>query len=218
MAKPSPVETKVKKFFAGQPSKRYPKGQIIILAEQQPEHVIYLVEGHIKQYDITDKGEEVVVNVFKPPAFFPMSWAINKTPNNYFFETASAVRAKIAPADKVVEFLKENPDVMFDLLSRLYRGMDGVLRRMAHLMGGSATSRLEYELLVETLRFGSRRKDNSYLLDISENELGARAGLSRETVSREISQLKKLDLISISRKGIVIKNIKALQDRLGSNL
>ena len=43
--------------------------------------------------------------------------------------------------------LQANPDVVYDLLTRLYRGLDGLLGRMSQLMAGSAKSRLMYELL-----------------------------------------------------------------------
>ena len=49
-------------------------------------------------------------------------------------------------------------------------------RRMAHLMGGTARSRLLFELINEAKRFGGRDKTGSYVLKMSESELGARSG------------------------------------------
>lgn len=125
---------------------------------------------------------------------------------------------RTAPPNEVFAFVKANPDVMLDLLARLYSGVDGMRRRMAHLMGGSAKSRLLYGLIVECRRFGKRAKDGSYLIKMNEAEIGARAGLSRETVSREIHQLKSDGLISVNRRGILIKNIDTLDKRLGQDL
>jgi len=139
---PSQVANKIERFFSNYPLKHYRKGELLILADEDPKHIFHLTTGQVREYDISEKGDEIVVNVFKPPAFFPMSWAINKTPNRYFFEAAADVTARLAPPDEALAFLKTNPDVMFDLLSRLYIGSNGLLRRMAHLMGGSARSRL----------------------------------------------------------------------------
>lgn len=80
--------------------------------------------------------------------------------------------------------------MLYDLLSRVYRGVDGLLGRLTHLMASSARTRLVYELVVEGERFGTEREDGAITLDINEKDLGARAGLSRETVSREAHKLK----------------------------
>lgn len=76
---------------------------------------------------------------FKPPAFFPMSLAINNVSNPYIYEADTEVVVRQAPAQDVLEFVKSNPDVMLNLLSRkLYRGTDGLIGRIVQLMSGSA--------------------------------------------------------------------------------
>jgi len=203
-------------FFSHYRTKRIKKGQIVIYAGDAPAGVYHIQSGKIRQYDINYRGDEIVVNVFKSPAFFPMSWAINKGDNRYFFEAMTDVELQLAPADEVVGFLKSNPDVMYNLLSRLYSGVDGLQRRMAHLMGGSARSRLLFELIVECSRFGVVQDDGSYRLSVSESELAKSSGLSRETANRELSKLKPL--VIYEGKSIVVKSIKELQKVLGNDL
>lgn len=144
-----------------------------------------------------------------------MSLAINKTPNPYVYEAETDIDVRQAPVEDAVKFLKDNPDVTFDLLSRVYRGTDGLLGRMAHLMASSAKSRLMYELIIEAQRFGAKQDDNSHILTIHEKDLAARAGLSRETVSREMTKLKDKNLVEITNKTIIVKDLIALQKKLG---
>lgn len=117
------------------------------------------------------------------------------------------------PASEVFEFVKANPDVMLDLLSRLYRGVEGVLGRMVHLMSSNASSRLMYELLLNARRFGKTDKAGHHL-GLSEGDLAARTGLTRETVSREIHKLKDIGLIKVEKQGLVITDIEALEKLL----
>lgn len=212
------LSSKIDKFFSQFPLRKYDKDRIMVHAGDNPPGVFYLVSGQVRQYDITEQGNEVIVNVFKPPAFFPMNWAINQTANKYFFAADAAVSFRLAPADETVRFLKSNPDVAFNLLQRLYSGTDGVLRRMAHLMGGSAKTRLIYEIIIEARRFGKHQSDNSLLITLHEEELAARAGLSRETVSRELAKIRDLGLLDVSRHGIRLKSIDKLEAELGDNL
>lgn len=212
------VARKIEEFFAKYPRRYFDKSQILIYAGDEPPGIFHLVTGQVRQYDITDRGEEVVVDVFKPPAFFPMTWEINKTPNQYFFETAMPTEIRMAPAGDVVAFLKANHDVTYDLLSRLYSDTDGMQRRMAYLMGGSGRSRVLFELIVECKRFGKQQKDGSYILTMHEDELARRSGLSRETINRELAKLKTMKLLDITHKEFIIKDLKRLEKELGSGL
>lgn len=214
----SPVAQKVQQHFSQFPRRSYPKGQILVFADESPEHIYYITKGLVRKYDVSYRGDEVVVNLFKPPAFFPMSWAINRTPNKYFYKTETETEVHIVPADEALAFLKANPDVMLDLLSRIYRGMDGLLGRVVHLMSGTAKSRLIYELIMECRRFGEKQADDSFLLKTNEMDLAARSGLSRETISREMRKLKDRDMVSISTKGIVVKQLASLEKMLGTEL
>lgn len=205
------IQTKIEDFFAQYRLRKYPKGQMLVLNGDGTNYIYHLIKGRVKEYDVSYRGDEVILNVFKPPAFFPMSLAINKVHSPYIYETETDVEVRQAPAEDALNFLKANPDVMYDLLSRVYRGVDGLLSRMAFLMAGSARSRLIHELILECRRFGEPQKDSSVLLNINEKDLGARAGLSRETVNREAGKLKKEGLINIHRNNIQVKDVTTLE-------
>lgn len=210
----SDVSDKVREFFAPQRSRTFSKGQILIYKGDDPDGISYLVKGEVRQYDISPSGEELVVNVYKPGAFFPMFWAINKSTNNFFFDAASKVEIKQAPAGDTLQFIKDNPDVMLDLLSRLYVGVDGLLQRMTQLMGSGAYSRVIFELINSTKRFGKQQSDGAYKLDVSEVELAKRAGLTRETFNKELRKLKDQKAITVIGGQVVIHNLKALEKQI----
>ncbi|HZM64203.1 MAG TPA: Crp/Fnr family transcriptional regulator [Candidatus Saccharimonadales bacterium] len=212
------TQQKIAAFFEAYPLKSFDERQIIIRAGEDPQNILYVVEGRISQYDITPTGNEMVVNVFKPGAFFPMSSAINNTPNGYFFEASTAVTTRVAPAADVIQFIKDNPDVLFDLLARVYRGVDGVLRRMAHLMGGDAKSRLLFELLNASYRFGQPQPNGEVTIALTETALARHSGLARETINRTLKDLKTAGLIEVSQEGIVVKDPKRLAATLGDKL
>ncbi|HSX29262.1 MAG TPA: Crp/Fnr family transcriptional regulator [Candidatus Saccharimonadales bacterium] len=217
MAEQSASE-KVAAFFSNYPLRTYPEGQILIHAGDQPQAILYIASGKVRQYDISYRGDDVVVNIFKEGAFLPMLWAMTEAENRYFFAAETELQVHMAPKDDVVAFMHENPDVVYDLLTRLYRGLDGLLGRLSHLMAGSAKSRLMYELLIESRRFGKRADDGTVSLSITEADLAARAGLSRETVSRELQKIRRDGLVSIDRASIVIASVEGLEQKLGTEL
>jgi CRP-like cAMP-binding protein len=205
------ITQKLESFFNQYRVRKYEKGQILILNGDGADNIYNMVEGRVKQYDVTYRGDEIILNIFKPPAFFPMSLAINKPDNPYIFEAETAIQVRQAPATEVIKFLKANPDVLFDLLSRVYSGVDGLIGRMTHMMAGSAKGRLMYELLIECRRFGKNQPDGSCNLKVYEKELGSRTGLSRETVSREMSKLQRANLLVTKPGQVKIKNFEEFQ-------
>ncbi|TAH33233.1 Crp/Fnr family transcriptional regulator [Candidatus Saccharibacteria bacterium] len=203
---------KIQNFFEGE-TKILTKGDMLMLPGQQPPGVSFLIEGVVEQYDITPEGNKIIVNIFRPPAFFPMSWAINDTPNDYFFAALSEVKLKRASAEAAVAFLQQNPDVAFDLLSRVYRGTDALLKRLLLAARGVASTRLTFELLIEAYRFGENFEDNKKLIRVKHGHLAERTGLARETVSRELHKLASDGFVTLTKKGIVV-DLDRLQQRL----
>lgn len=206
------LSKKINNFFKQYKHQVYNKGEILIRADDNPLGIFCLIKGNVKQYVISKKGEELAVNVFKPVAFFPMSWAINETPNGYFYEAMTDVEVWRAPRGDVIEFIQSNPDVLYDLMSRVYKGVDGVLTRMTYLMSGDAYARLITEIIIYTKRFGKGR--NNVELNISEKDLAAQAGMTRETVSREMKTLKDKGLIVSNEHKLIVMDIGKLEDEL----
>ena len=204
---------KLNNFFSRFKIQKYKKGEILIRAGDDPSGVFYLKHGRVREYAISRKGEEIVVNIFKPPAFFPMSWVINQTPNVYFFEALEDLELIRAPREEVIEFVKSEPEILYNLLSRVYIGTDGLLSRMTYLMSGSAYERLVAELIIIAKRFGEKN-GREITVETSERDLASQIGMTRETVSREVKKLKAVGLISFSKKRLIVKDIGKLEEEL----
>jgi CRP/FNR family transcriptional regulator, cyclic AMP receptor protein len=209
---------KISKFFGDYPLKRYEKDQILFFPGEAFKHLLYVESGIVRVYDVTLYGNEVVVNIFVKNSIFPISKILNKTHNNYFYQAYTALNIRQAEPEDFILFLAQNPDVMLHLLKNGYLDAQNMRRRMAHLMGGSAANRLLYELVFQSQIFGEMSDDGSYLIPITETELGARSGLSRETVSRMIKPHKDSDSVSVLNNGIKITDMKQLERELGQNL
>lgn len=201
-------------FFSHYPLRTYPKDQILLHANENPPHIFYIESGKVRQYDISYRGDELIINIFKTGAFFPMLWALTEIDNRYFFSADSELAVRIVPVNDIIKFLKSNPDELFDLLTRVYIGIDGVLGRLVRLMSSSARGRLLFELVLECRRFGQKMADGSYEIKLNEHDLAARSGLSRETVSREMQKINKDHVVKITHNSMTIYDVKYLEDML----
>jgi CRP/FNR family transcriptional regulator len=210
----SSIHISITKFFSTYPQRSYTKNETLIWNDENPPGIFYLESGSVGQYDIGASGQKNILNIFKPPAFFPMSWAINESKNEHFFEALEPVTCRLAPRYDVLGFLEKNPKVTLDLLGRVYRGTDGLLKRLNESMTGNAQSQLITELIITASRFGSTDQNGNISIQIKTTELAQRTGLTRETVSRQLKLLNELSLIQMKKGVIFIPSLSELQAKL----
>lgn len=211
----SHIVEKLTTFFSLHPLITYKKGDILIQAGEPPEAVFYLKNGTIRQYSISPEGDEMTLNLYKPIAFFPMMWAINDTPNRFYFEALDDVEIYKVPRNDVIAFLKQEPDVLFDLMSRILRGLDGLLSKVEYLMTGNARAKVIFTLLNTAYRFGQKEDLGvQIMLHMTHRELAALSGVTRETFTREIKKLEDKKLIYMQNQVISIPDVNALEEEL----
>lgn len=212
------VLSTISAFFEKYALSRYAKGQIFLLEGEISDYVYYLIEGRVKVYNISYRGDEVILHIFKPPDFFPVSHIVDQTENKYIYEADAETVVRRAPIDEVRKLLERRPSVTLNLLKQSYRYINDFLERQSLLMAGSARSKLIYELIVQCRNFSVAATNNHYVLDIREKELAARAGVSRETINREVKKLKKEKLITFDHRYIIVPHLDRLEQKLGQSI
>ena len=208
-----PVEKKLENFFFKFKHLNFKKGEIIIRADDEPYGIFYLNEGIVKQYSISKDGEEQTLTIYKPISYFPMMWAISNIPNSYYFEAMENVRVYKAPKKQVLEFIKKEPDVLYDLTERIYRGMHGLLNRMEYLLFSNAYNKILFTLINNSRRFADN-PEGTIALHITHKDISAFSGLTKETISRELKKLEEKGLLKNQNHLIIINNLKALEEEL----
>lgn len=207
----------IEDFFSDYPLRKYKKGQILVLPGETAEYAYLLVEGRLRLYDTSYRGDEIIIDMFKSPAFFPLPLIMNQSPSFLYHEADTDIVVRQAPVPATQEFLNTHPAIVMDLLTHLYQKFDDALRRMVRLMASSAKVRLAYEIIVACGQIGEEQPDGSCMLKISQSRLGARIGLARETVTREIKSLKDKGLLEISHTHIIVPDMLKLQDYLDTH-
>ena len=207
------IKRKLENFFTQFKHLTFKKGEILIRADDDPTGIFYLKQGTIRQYSISKDGEEQTLTIYKPIAYFPMMWAINNTHNSYYFEALTDSEVFRAPKDAVLEFIKKEPDVLYDLTSRIYSGMHGLLSRMEYLLFNSAYNKILFTLINNATRFG-RIENGQIHLHMTHKDIAAFSGLTKETISREIKKLEEKGLIKNQNQLLIIQDLKVLENEL----
>lgn len=207
------VAEKLEQFFSQFKHLTFKKGEILIRADDDPAGIFYLKSGTVRQYAISKEGEEQTLTLYKPISYFPMMWAINNFHNSYYFEALTEVEIYRAPKDEVVEFIKKEPEVLYDLTRRIYSGMHGLLSRMEYLLFNSAYNKILFTLINNATRFGTNENGEVHL-HMTHKDIAAFSGLTKETISREIKKLEEKRLVKNQNQLLIIQDIKLLENEL----
>lgn len=201
-------------FFCQYPILRYGKDQILIHADDIPSGVFYVKSGFVKMSVILKTGREMTLNIFKPGAYFPMIWAITNIPDNYYYKTITATELQRAPRDVVLDFVKKNPDALFELTKRILRGVKGLLINIEHQLSGDSYHRVIAAIILAAKRFGLKEKEGLIIkLPLTHQEIADIAGITRETVSLAMVKLEKKKIISYKGHTLLIKNLEGLNEQ-----
>lgn len=210
-----PIE-KLNAFFANYKQIVYKKDEMIISEDEEPAGVYFLKVGFVKMGSIFTNGGELTLNIFKPGSFFPMMWAIGEIKNSYFCQAMSEVKVYRAPKADVIKFVKENPDVLYDLTRRVLIGLDGMITNVQFLLFGSSYNRIAAAILLLAKRFGEKTNNGQIMigLNLIHQDIAQLAGVTRETASIALKQLEKRGVISRLKKRFVVNNITKLTSEI----
>lgn len=210
----SVARDKLNSFYEAYSLRHYSKGQILLYIGDRPTGAIQLISGRVRQYELSASGNEVVVNVIKPPAIIPVWIIIGGFSSQYFFEANSDVDIRVAPREDFLRFLKKNPEVMYDFLQTASTTLLAAQRKLAYLMNGSVRERILFEILSDMKRFGIRSADGSYRCRISQTDLAKKSGLSRETINRHLQRLVSDKLVEFKGRILIVKDLNKLEKKL----
>ena len=205
-------------FYKQFPIRYYKKSEMMIRADDDPQGIFYLTKGYARQYTISKTGFELTLHILKPDSYFPMVWAINGTPNVYFFEALTTVEVRRAPRDQVVNFIKDKPSVIFGLISELLEDYAEALTRVEHLVFSDAYRRVISVLLYIIKHFGEETNKGIVVHHrFTQQDIATLVGVARETAGNEMIKLEKMGLMKHVNHSILFEDIKKLELELNSN-
>lgn len=206
-------------FFSKFTPLTYRKGELILKAGQNPAGVYYLRKGLVRQYALSARGEALVIHVYRPGTFFPMTWAINHTANAFYFAAMTQVAMFQVPVKEVRLLLQKQPEILFDFTSRLLLGVSGLLSRLEQLVLESAYTRVASLLTYFGKKFGVKQgRDVVLPVVLTHRDIAAWVGTTRETASLQVEALKQKRIVQYRGRTLVIKNFKKLQTEARANL
>lgn len=204
------VQKLLQSFFYKFKLLSFAKGEAVI--SPLNKKIFFLTKGVVKMTFLSKEGIELTLNIYKPFSIFPMSIVFNGKENKYLFSSLTKAEGYFAPLSAFRRLLKKNPGIVFDLLKRIYQGLDGFFLHLESLLLGDAYLRILTHLIIYAKRFGQVSTDKIiFNWQLTHQQLASQTGLARESVTREIKKLQDKGLIGYDGKKLFIYDISKLE-------
>ena len=188
--------------------KKYKKDSMIFNNSNECLGMTKVISGKIKVYIMSDEGREI--NLFEIKSneccVISASCIINK--NNFKTNIIAEEDTDIIIINNktLKDIIKDNIHVRCFVYELMNNKMSMILTLMQNMLFNDLTKRLS-DFLMEIYE-----RDNDTEIKITQEEIAKNIGSSREGVSRMLKKFEKEDLIVLSRKKIILKNINKLKN------
>jgi CRP/FNR family transcriptional regulator, anaerobic regulatory protein len=205
------VLQKLNTFFEQFERVEFDPKKTIIRPNDELKYIYFLVEGEVRQYTNTLRGEEIILHIFSKGAYFPMMFPLADIKNTYYFESTNNMIAYKAPIAQVIDFIKGDIEVCFDLAQRFARGLSSMLIKTEHTLYQDAYYKVISILIYLARKFGKESNGNTSIeIPLSHYDIASFIGIQRETASRQLEKLVQKGIIN-SENHLITLDLQKLE-------
>lgn len=215
------AQTAIQKFFSEHGlTKTYSSDNVVIHADQLPDHVSLLVSGLVKAYTYDRTGSKHLHMIFSPGKCFPLFRVLQNQANQVTCVAQNDIVVLQVGRHKFLEELEHNHELTRALLDQSVAQFQAFTNRIENLQYSSARERLLFRLLSLASSFGHKVESAAYEIDIglTHEDLAASIQVSREVVTRQLRTLKAKQVVIYSRKKLALNPVLALSELRDPNL
>jgi CRP/FNR family transcriptional regulator, cyclic AMP receptor protein len=191
--------------------RRYRRGDVLFHQGDDAGAVLVLLEGHVKAAMMND-GREVILAFPGPGELLGELSAIDGKPRSATVRAVDDIEALVIPGSAFRAFLETRPRVALFLLCAVAARLREADRLRVDYAVNDVVVRVAGRLVELCDRYGAEDAAGIDIgLAITQDELAAWAGASREAVAKGMALLRTLGWIKTERRRIIVLDLPALR-------
>lgn len=185
-------------------------GAVVFHEGDPTDGVLLLERGTLKLVKVSGRGVERVLGLRTAGDVVGELSAIDGGVRSAMAVAAEPVAATIVPSPAFRRFLAQRPAAALELLMVVASRLRTADRQRAEFGSADATTRVA-EALVELATSHGQQLDDGVLVQLlSQDDLAALCGASREAVSRGLRTLRSAGLVRTGRRSVTVVDLAAL--------
>lgn len=190
------------------------KGSILFKEGDEGEHLYVIIDGKLKLGTSSGDGRENLLSILGPGEMFGELSLFDPGPRT---STATAVTdSKLLSLshEKVIPWLRQNPEVSLQLLTRLSQRLRRTNEAVGDLVFSDVPGRVAKALIDLGDRFGKTSAEGLLVNhDLTQEELAQLVGASRETVNKALADFAGRGWLKLDGRSVLITDVERLSKR-----
>lgn len=198
--------------------RKVPKKYLLQTSEYRRSTML-VRSGYVKRYIISNDGSLGIQAIYGPGYLFPFSWVfkflfnqeIYSGPEVIYYETMTECDLYLLPSDHIAESAQKDPLIYRDLLLFTGQRFRSNIQWLENRSLPSSYHRVAHQLLFFGEEFGVKENGATRIdVPLTQQDIADTLSATRETVSINISKLKKKKLIKVNHS-IIIPSLEKLR-------
>lgn len=192
-------------ILAAAPSRRWPKGAVLMDMGDDGDSLMVVLEGLTKVSVISPDGRELTLDYVGPGGILGELSVLDGVPRSARVTAVEPTVALTVLRRDVIPYLERNSGACLAVI----RALCARLRRTNALVETAATLGLEPKLARGLLRLLSPHEQE---IRLSQGDIANAVALSRENVNRQLREWQNMGLVELARGRLKVLDRAALED------
>jgi CRP/FNR family transcriptional regulator, cyclic AMP receptor protein len=190
----------------------YPAGAVLFVEGQVPRGVYMLCSGRVKLTMTSPEGKTIIVRVAEAGELLGLQSAISGDAHELTAETLQPCQVDFVRRDDFSKLLREHAEIAANTIQQFGNYYRGACQQIRYLgLTSSASEKLATFLLESAIRGQQTQQGIRLNLGLTHEEIAQVLGLTRETVTRSLSEFRSQSLISTKGPTVLIRNKTGLE-------
>ncbi|MBP4140273.1 Crp/Fnr family transcriptional regulator [Flavobacterium sp. I-SCBP12n] len=186
------------------------KGDVIFEEGENVNGIYCIKDGICKLTKLSANGKDHIVKLVSKGELLGQRSMISEEPVNLSAVALEDMHVCFIPKTEVMGFFDKNNQFSMNVMKSICGDLKDADDHMVNIAQKTVKERLAEVLLYLHDTFG-KNEDNSLKVQLSRDELASMIGTATESCIRLLSDFNKLELIELTGKKIVLKDINKLK-------
>lgn len=202
----------LKSFEAAKYTSSYPGGAMLFVEGQTPRGVYLLCKGRAKLTMTSADGKSIILRIVEAGELIGLNSAITGKPYELTAETLEPCQMNFLSREAFLKLAREHRELSTNVTEQLSSDYGAACVQIRSLgLSRTAAEKVARFLLEWSVKGKETNQGIRVNLPLTHEEIAQIIGVSRETVTRTLSELKSKSLITMKGPSVVIRNKSGLE-------
>jgi CRP/FNR family cyclic AMP-dependent transcriptional regulator len=201
-------------LFRSGTRRRWPCGATLFSEGDRSTTVVFMLTGRAKVFSLTAQGGEVLLAIRGPGALLGEMSALDGAPRSASVAALEPLDTLVVAVPDFLRFLHEHPGAAMRIVRMIVSRLRDSDRKRVEFGTYDTLGRVALRLVELAERYGATESHGVRItVPLSQDELAAWTGSSRESVTKALRTLRRYGAIETQRRSVSVLDLDVLRAR-----